>query len=43
MQAGDYLKASPAFARITMIAILGLALDASLRALLSLADPIRRG
>jgi NitT/TauT family transport system permease protein/taurine transport system permease protein len=43
MQAGDYLNTSLVFAGIIMIAILGLALDACLRALLLLADPSRRG
>jgi NitT/TauT family transport system permease protein/taurine transport system permease protein len=42
MQAGDYLNTSLVFAGIIMIAILGLALDACLRALLLLADPSRR-
>jgi taurine transport system permease protein len=43
MQAGDYLNTALVFAGIIMIAILGLALDACLRALLLLADPSRRG
>jgi len=42
MQAGDYLNTALVFAGIIMIAILGLALDACLRALLLLADPSRR-
>lgn len=42
MQAGDYLNTSLVFAGIIMIAILGLALDACLRALLLLTDPSRR-
>jgi ABC-type nitrate/sulfonate/bicarbonate transport system permease component len=43
IQAGDYLNTSLVFAGIIMIATLGLALDARLRALLLLADPSRRG
>src|SRR5690349_17654368 len=42
MQAGDYLNTALVFSGIIMIAILGLALDACLRGLLLLADPIRR-
>jgi NitT/TauT family transport system permease protein/taurine transport system permease protein len=42
MQAGDYLNTALVFAGIIMIAILGLTLDAGLRALLLLADPSRR-
>ncbi len=42
MQAGDYLNTALVFSGIIAIAILGLALDACLRALLLLADPSRR-
>ncbi len=43
MQAGDYLNTALVFSGILSIAILGLVLDASLRGLLLLADPSRRG
>ncbi len=43
MQAGDYLNTALVFSGILSIAILGLVLDACLRALLLLADPSRRG
>jgi ABC-type nitrate/sulfonate/bicarbonate transport system permease component len=42
MQAGDYLNTALVFAGIITIAVLGLALDACLRGLLTLADPSRR-
>ena len=42
MQAGDYLNTALVFSGIIAIAILGLALDACLRALLLLADPGRQ-
>ena len=41
-QAGDFLNMSIVFAGIITIAVIGLLLDAGLRALLLLADPSRR-